>query len=674
MISIAAIISGNDWGWAVRCFMSIDLTVAVAAVRREARVSGIVPALFLTVILACPAVAQTAKQRISYDLQMAEDRSVTYTKHIETTPLNDAAVQNFAQHRLTVGTTQTFEILEAYTRKADGRVIQADQSQIATQDGVIGPFITLLDIKVKQIPFRDLSAGDTWVLTYRIVEKDHYIPGHFSWTTLMPASPVELEFDFRMKAPKAIAIPHAEKDLAYEESQDGAWANRHWSGKVAHRAITEKNIANYVSFLPSLQFSTFQTYDDIGASFFEAAKSKFAVTPAVQKLADEITAGREGARAQAEAIFDWVSKNVHYVAVFFGSGRFVPNDAETVTQRRFGDCKDHATLMIALLAAKGIDAEYALIGSTGGHDLYTVPVIEAFNHVIVYIPSLNLYADPTSPVSTFSHLPSILEDKAVLRMSNNGVKLDRTPAGAAQENTAAVDIKITLDRNGKPHAESVMEGTGNEAQALREFVRRSESSGQEAQMQAILQLLRLTGELTMSAPPSNDHAEPYRVKLVWNGDKPFKLSEGNWNGAWGLTLLPAEPVRLFGALETAPRTYPAECRPGRVTMKMAMELPKGVFLQPVPEPHSEKTSVYSYRREWSFSGSTLKMKTELVSNVPSRVCGTEIIKAIVSVREKGKASRNPPLRLLKMTQGPAAAQIDRLMHGSPSQGRSYFGR
>jgi hypothetical protein len=195
------------------------------------RVSEIVPALFLAFAFTSPAIAQTAKQRISYDLQMAEDRSIIYTKHIETTPLNDAAVQNFAQHRLSVGATQTFEILEALTRKADGRIVPADQSQIATQDGVIGPFITLLDIKIKQIPFRDLSAGDTWVLTYRIAEKDHYVPGQFSWSQLMPPSPVALEFDFKMRAPKAIAIAHAEKDLAYEENQDGEWTNRHWSGK-----------------------------------------------------------------------------------------------------------------------------------------------------------------------------------------------------------------------------------------------------------------------------------------------------------------------------------------------------------------------------------------------------------------------------------------------------------
>jgi transglutaminase-like putative cysteine protease len=630
--------------------------------------------LLFIVVFSTSCAAQTAKQRINYDFEIFADRGVAYTKHIETTPLNDAAVQNFSQHRLIVTASETLEILEAHTRKADGRVIPVDQTQIATQDGSVGPYISLLDIKVKQIPFRDLSAGDTWVLTYKVTEKNHYIPGHFSWSQSMPPSPVELEVDYKVRAPAGINITHAEKDLLYEENSDGDSITRHWSGKIFRPLPSEKNVANYVSFIPSLQFSTFDSYESIGKAFYEAAAAKASVTPTVQKLADEITAGREDKRAQAEAIFDWVSKNISYVAVFFGTGRFVPNEAEAVIERRFGDCKDHVTLMIALLAAKKVEAEYVLIQLGGSHDLYKVPVLEAFNHVIVYIPSLNIFADPTTPTSTLAHLPSGLMDKAVLRMSANEVKLDRTPAGRFEENTATVDIKITLDRGGKPHAESVMEATGNEAQILREVVHRTEASGQQAETEAISKLLGITGELTMSAPASRDHAEPYRVKLIWNGDKPLKFSDTHWNGAWSLTFLPAEAVRLFGALETAPRAFPAECRPARVVSKLTMELPKGVFVRPVPGPHSEKTPVYSYKRDWAFSGSTLTMKTELISNVPSRVCSPETIKAIVSMREKGKAARNPPLRFMKLMQQPASTQIERLTGGGSSLGRPYFGR
>jgi hypothetical protein len=92
-------------------------------------------ALLFVFAFAISAKAHAAKQRISFDFEIAEDRSVVYAKHIETTPLNDAAVQNFAQHRLVVKASEASEILEAYTRTSDGRVIPVDLTQIVTQDG-----------------------------------------------------------------------------------------------------------------------------------------------------------------------------------------------------------------------------------------------------------------------------------------------------------------------------------------------------------------------------------------------------------------------------------------------------------------------------------------------------------------------------------------------------------
>jgi Transglutaminase-like superfamily/Domain of Unknown Function with PDB structure (DUF3857) len=635
----------------------------------------IVLASFLLVVVWCEkGIAQTARQKLSYDIEIRDDLSLSYIKRIETTPLNDAAVQSFSQHQVLVKGTDLFELAEAYTRKADGRVLPVNQAEIATQDGAVGPLISLLDVKVKQVPFRDLSVGDTWVLVYKITEKDHYVPDHVSWSQYAPPSPVDLELAYSLRAPAHLELTHSENDLTYEESRSGETITRRWSGKFTRPVPTEKEIANFTAYMPSIHFSTLGTYESLGKAFYSVAAPKAAVTPAIEKLANDITAGREDVKAQAQAIFDWVSKNVSYVAVFFGSGRFVPNEAGVVLDRHFGDCKDHATLMMALLSAKKIQAEYVLIGANLSHELTKTPVVEAFNHVILYIPALNLYADPTSPTSTFGHLPNGLMDRPVLRISPNETKLDRTPSGDAEENTAAVEINITLDRTGKPKAEALIEATGNEAQNLRAYVQRAELNGQQNQMQMALKALGLSGDLVMSAPPSHDHAEPYRVKLTWVGDKPLKFSDPHWNGAWGLNLAPADPVRLFGPLESATRIYPSECRPARIVNKITMEFPKGVFIQPVPEPYSEKTPVYLLKKEWSFSGNTLRMKTELTSSVRSRACSPELIKAITTAREKGKTARNGSFRIMKLVHSPASAQMEGLLGRRPASGGSYFGR
>ena len=70
-----------------------------------------------------------------------------------------------------------------------------------------------------------------------------------------------------------------------------------------------------------------------------------------------------------------------------------------------GDCKDHTTLLQALLAVKGIASTPVLINSGDAYTLPEVPAVDIFNHVINYVPSLDLYADSTARYTSFGLLP-----------------------------------------------------------------------------------------------------------------------------------------------------------------------------------------------------------------------------------------------------------------------------
>ena len=81
-----------------------------------------------------------------------------------------------------------------------------------------------------------------------------------------------------------------------------------------------------------------------------------------------------------------MKKNIRYVGVYLSAGRVVPHDAASVLRNKFGDCKDKATLMAALLAAKGIASEQVLINFGNAYTLPDPPNMAAFNHVILYLP------------------------------------------------------------------------------------------------------------------------------------------------------------------------------------------------------------------------------------------------------------------------------------------------
>ena len=89
------------------------------------------------------------------------------------------------------------------------------------------------------------------------------------------------------------------------------------------------------------------------------------------------------------------------MAIFLGSGGVVPNLADQVMRNRYGDCKDKTTLLIALLASKGIEASTAMVNSGSAFEIPRLGSVNPFNHVIVYIPQWDLYLDPTAELAPF---------------------------------------------------------------------------------------------------------------------------------------------------------------------------------------------------------------------------------------------------------------------------------
>jgi hypothetical protein len=148
---------------------------------------------FSIVAFAIPssAHARSVEQVTTADIRISSDLAVDATYHFEATPPVEVAVRGVAQRRWQVPGNQQVEAIEAFTRKSDGRIIPADPRDFSTQNGILGDAASFVDVKIQQVAFRDLSAGDTTVLTLRTTERDHYIPGQYAQELLCrePAAP-----------------------------------------------------------------------------------------------------------------------------------------------------------------------------------------------------------------------------------------------------------------------------------------------------------------------------------------------------------------------------------------------------------------------------------------------------------------------------------------------------
>src|SRR5262249_18467733 len=121
---------------------------------------------------------------------------------------------------------------------------------------------------------------------------------------------------------------------------------------------------------PRLFVSSFASYDDLANAYAKMIAPAMAVTPRVQRLADILTIGISDRRTQAEKIYEWVSQHVRYGFIQLNLSGYVPHAADLVLENGFGDCKDHAALLAALLKAKGIDSDIVVINFG---DSYALP-------------------------------------------------------------------------------------------------------------------------------------------------------------------------------------------------------------------------------------------------------------------------------------------------------------
>ncbi|HTC30732.1 MAG TPA: DUF3857 and transglutaminase domain-containing protein, partial [Candidatus Acidoferrum sp.] len=334
--------------------------------------------------------------------------------HVETKSwalkvLTDQGVSDAQEASVSVSERlQTMEILDAYTLKKDGSKIKVPptnfQDETNTGKGTAAPMFS--DMRTRTIAFPDVAVGDTVVLSYKLTEKEAVFPGNFSMMQTFSKFEVYDDVQVNLSAPTTLALQVFSRGVGGGEapSSNGRrnWA---WSYKNLQIATPEAGAVSPVDYGPLIVATTFKDYGALAAAYNARAKTKATQTDRIKKLANDLTQNAHTPREQAKALYDWVAQNIKFAGNCVGEGSVVPHDADVVLANRMGDCKDHTTLLQSLLAVKGIASTPTLINAEDAYTLPPAPCIEAFNHVITYIPSLDLYADSTSPYTAFGELP-----------------------------------------------------------------------------------------------------------------------------------------------------------------------------------------------------------------------------------------------------------------------------
>jgi len=294
---------------------------------------------------------------------------------------------------------QTIEVPEASVTSKAGvtrKIAAKDINVIPSPQAESAPSFT--SQKYLKINFGELVEDD--VMSYTVVRKDikSYFKNRFSDLIVLWENVQYGRVEVKLEAPASVEI-FASPDRfegglvsSNAERQEYRWN----ANKLSNLEPLYGDQIN-IDSRPKHGNTTHPNYKDLADLYGAEANKKAEVTPRVSALAAEITKDFKSEKEQADAIYSWANKNIRYLSIILDRGGWVPHSADEIISNGYGDCKDYSTLIQSLLAAKGIKSSQVLIRSDRNYWFPDIALPEVFDHVILYIPSLDLYGDATAP-------------------------------------------------------------------------------------------------------------------------------------------------------------------------------------------------------------------------------------------------------------------------------------
>jgi len=544
--------------------------------------------------------------------------------HIE----EERAIKHTAQQSLPYNRTlETLEVIEAYTQKPDGRKVAVSAEQIKEQQQQASADAPMfLDSLVKVVIFPEVAVGDRLVLTYQRQRRTALFPGQFEDTVfpyLYPVRQMSVTYDL----PAALTLQADARDFkpSAAPAQSGRKVWR-WEYQQDAQPRMETGAVSYADYGQYLAVSTFADYASFARAY--AARSQFEVTPAIAELARSLTANLEDPRTKALVLSDWVRKNVRFVAVYIGAGGVVPHAAETVLNNRYGDCKDHVALLGALLAAVDIHSTTALINLGNAYRLPKVPTLGVINHAITYIPSLDLYLDPTMKGIAAGYLPLPDMDKPVVLVAS--ATLAHTPK--TQANRVRSQTLFSINEGGEADFsnDSTIEGWGAE---LNRYGLRNMAPGERDMLvQRILSAWNQSGNGRVEGKKLDKQGQGFQLRI--NGHSRNLV---NLPGPIGVPTLSSFAggiaQNVQGFVSEKQRQQAFLCVASQTEEQARFDFPAQVQIIATPKPVSLKAENLDYSADYRREGNSVVVTRRLDFRNDGSTCTPEQLRALMPTVE-----------------------------------------
>jgi len=339
---------------------------------------------------------------------------------------------------------------------ADGKVSMLDQKTVTEGPASEDDESTYTDGRVRKAPLPAIAIGAIVEEQTTTTDKSPFFLGggiysdNFSRNVpiihveLVIDAPKELNLQYRVHLMPSVKITdevHETHQLKFLEENVSA----HESSDIE---LPTHNITG-----PMVEFSTGSSWAAVASAYRELAEAHIDPEKVKPLLPAVVPADR---MAAIQLLVARLHKDIRYTGVEFGQASLQPATAAEIIKRHYGDCKDKAALLVAMLRAAGIPASLALLDTGPGTDVTPeMAGMNEFDHAIVYVPppavGEPLWIDATAEYAQVGTLPSMDEGRMALIVAEGTAGLTLTPTAKAEDDQLTELRDVAMAEYGPAH-------------------------------------------------------------------------------------------------------------------------------------------------------------------------------------------------------------------------------
>lgn len=465
-------------------------------------------------------------------------------------------------------------------------ILRGEQTILLTQHGrhrISDPAYRMYyDLVAYQIAFPTLEVGDRIRIEYRIDDTDvknmygDYFGDFQYFAKRYPAR----RLAYTLILPKHREVYyHIEKmDPQFSEAIEGENKIMRWELDQVSPYETEARMPGLTGYLPYLSVSSFKDWQDMASWYATLIKDQLKLDHDTKKLVKELTQDLSDPLEIVKVIHEYVVTHTRYVALEFGIHGYKPYQVNQVCTRQFGDCKDKASLLVAMLKEAGVDANIVIVRTSDEGEVHPYPAsLRYFNHAIAYVPQFDLFLDGTAEFSGIRELPDMDQGGLCLIVDENGKgELRKIPI--YDENREDFQLSVAVRPDGDAEVEGTLSFAGGSNPELRQYL------ALDSQLPANLQ------NLMVDMLPGLDVREAQRtgrrinepVSLTFQGVSSQLLENSGSQWKLPLQMLNGRLIQKFAP--NARRKFPISFGPPNVReVKVNIAAPKGYRFTQVPD-------------------------------------------------------------------------------------------